>query len=78
MPTVLRVEGYRFFFFSNERQEPPHIHVAKAGNYAKFWLDPVSFAWNRGFRRNEVTRLHEIIRENVDSLLRSWNEYFSN
>ncbi|MGH9555331.1 MAG: DUF4160 domain-containing protein [Terriglobales bacterium] len=78
MPTVLRVEGYRFFFFSNERQEPPHIHVAKAENYAKFWLDPVSLAWNRGFRRNEVTALQESVRENRDLLLRAWNEYFSN
>ncbi len=27
MPTVLRVGRFRFYFFSNERQEPPHIHV---------------------------------------------------
>lgn len=31
MPTVLRVGRYRFFFFSNEGQELPHIHV-KAGS----------------------------------------------
>ncbi len=30
MPSVLRVAGYRFFFFSNERQEPAHIHVERA------------------------------------------------
>src|SRR3989442_1801226 len=30
MPTLLRVEGFRFFFFSNEGQEPPHVHVSKA------------------------------------------------
>ena len=27
MPSVLRVSGFRFFFFSNEGNEPPHIHV---------------------------------------------------
>jgi len=26
MPTLLLVEGYRFYFFSDERQEPPHVH----------------------------------------------------
>ncbi|MCK4624971.1 MAG: DUF4160 domain-containing protein [Phycisphaerae bacterium] len=29
MPTVLRKSGYRFFFFSLEGFEPPHIHVEK-------------------------------------------------
>ena len=27
MPTVLNIRGYRFFFFSMEGSEPPHIHV---------------------------------------------------
>jgi hypothetical protein len=29
MPAVLRIKGYRFFFFSNEGNEPIHIHVEK-------------------------------------------------
>lgn len=33
MPTVLRVAGYRFFF-SNEGNEPPHIHVEHDEAYA--------------------------------------------
>jgi len=39
MPTVLRVHGHRFFFFSNEGREQPHIHIATAEKYAKFWLN---------------------------------------
>jgi hypothetical protein len=27
MPTVLTVKGFRFFFFSLEGNEPPHIHI---------------------------------------------------
>jgi len=34
-------DGYRFFFFSNEGTEPPHIHVERGDGYAKFWLEPV-------------------------------------
>lgn len=41
MPTVLKIGGYRFFFYSNEGNEPPHIHVEKSDSLAKFWLDPV-------------------------------------
>ena len=48
MPTVLLIKGYRFFFFSNERNEPIHIHIEKAEKYAKFWIDPLFVAINYG------------------------------
>ena len=41
MPTVLRVGAYRFFFYSADAGEPPHIHVGRDDNVAKFWLDPL-------------------------------------
>ena len=42
MPVVLRVNGYKFFFYEADvANEPPHVHVTKEGNEAKFWLDPV-------------------------------------
>ena len=39
MPTILLIAGWRFFFYSNESQEPMHIHVQKADCEAKFWID---------------------------------------
>src|SRR5258708_4053139 len=36
----LLVRRMRFFFFSNEGNEPPHIHIEDGDGYAKFWLDP--------------------------------------
>ena len=42
MPTVLRISGFRFFFYSLEGSEPPHIHVEHGGSVAKFWLNPVA------------------------------------
>jgi hypothetical protein len=53
MPEVLRLRGFRFFFFSREGTEPPHIHVERGDEYAKYWLQPVSLAENRGFRDHE-------------------------
>jgi hypothetical protein len=61
-PLYLRVRGYRFFFFSLEALDPPHIHVAHAGRYAKFWLEPVSVANVRGFRGHEMTEIRDIVR----------------
>jgi hypothetical protein len=41
MPTVLRISGFRFFFYSLEGSEPRPIHVEYGDSIAKFWLDPV-------------------------------------
>jgi hypothetical protein len=59
MPEVLRVRGFRFFFFSREGHEPGHIHVEQAERYAKFWLDPIELVESRGFHSSELRELHD-------------------
>ena len=76
MPTVLRIGRFRFFFFSNESQEPPHIHVKSSEDEAKFWLDPLSLAANYGFKGKELTRIRAIIEEHRETLLETWHEHF--
>jgi hypothetical protein len=76
MPTVLRIGRYRFYFFSNERQEPPHIHVKAAENQAKFWLKPTQLASNYGFSSRELNELERLVEQNESFLLEVWNEYF--
>lgn len=76
MPTVLRVAGYRFFFFSLEGTEPPHIHVEQAERYAKFWLTPVALVHSRGFRTDEISEILGIVRENCKLFLERWHEHF--
>ena len=52
MPVVLRVNGYKFFFYEADVVgEPPYIHVTKEGNEAKYWLDPVKAAREGRFRK---------------------------
>jgi hypothetical protein len=77
MPAILRVHGYRFFFYSLEGREPPHIHAAHDGNYAKFWLESVELAENRGFRGHELTEIRHIVIEHQDFFSEMWDEYFS-
>ncbi len=76
MPTVLRWNGYRFYFFSNEGQEPPHIHIDKAENTVKFWLSPVSVARNIGFGGRELALLEAKVLEERERFIGAWNEYF--
>ena len=77
MPTVYRSGPYRFYFYSSDRDEPPHVHVARDDNLAKFWLEPVRLAWSRGFPTVELRRIEDIVRENVTELLEAWNAFFA-
>jgi hypothetical protein len=77
MPTVLRSGPYRFFFYAGDRGEPPHIHIERDDNQAKFWLDPIRLQMSAGFTSKEINRIHRIVKENQAQLLRNWDEYFN-
>jgi hypothetical protein len=36
----MNINGFRFFFYSAEGDEPPHIHVSKGEGDGKIWLEP--------------------------------------
>lgn len=77
MPTVLRIKGFRFFFFSLENNEPPHIHVEHGSKVAKLWLDPINLASSTGFRSHELTKLRALVVEHRNVFLEKWYEHFS-
>ncbi len=77
MPTVLKIEGYRFFFYSNERQEPAHVHVVKAEKEAKIWLMPLQIAKWSGYTSRELQRIMEIAKEHQQSFIEAWDEHFT-
>lgn len=76
MPTLLRLHGYRFYFYSHEPNEPPHVHVDKAEATAKLWLEPAGFARQRGFRVKERNAILGILEEHREAMLEAWHEYF--
>lgn len=77
MPTVLFIKGYRFFFFSNERNEPIQIHIEKADSYAKFWIDPLFVSVNHGFTSKELREIGELVEKNETLIRNKWDEHFN-
>ena len=76
MPTVLRSGPYRLYFYSHEPNEPPHVHVDRYDQSAKFWIDPVALAVNFGFSRVELGRVEATVIVNQATLLEAWHEFF--
>jgi len=60
MPTVLKTGPYRFYFYAGDRNEPPHVHVERDDNVAKFWIDPVNAAAD--FRGRKSTEFRNLLK----------------
>ena len=76
MPTVYRYKGFRLHFYSNEGHEPPHVHVRRGDDTCKFWLSPVSLAYNDAMSSRELNQLSKLVNERRGELERKWFEYF--
>jgi len=77
MPTVMRSGPYRFFFYSGDGDEPPHVHVQRDNAETKFWLEPIRLQRSHGFAANEINQIEKLITDNHQQLLESWNEFFN-
>jgi len=76
MPTVLRLGGFRFYFYSHEPNEPPHVHVDKGGASAKVWLNRVELARNIGFKPRDLRTILQYVRDNREQLMEAWHDFF--
>lgn len=75
MPTVLRVGRFRFHFYSDERNEPAHIHVRAPEGECKFWLDPIALARNIGLAQHVLNDIERIIIEHHALLKEKYDEF---
>lgn len=79
MPVIHRQDGFKFFFFSNEGnpREPAHVHVRKAENVAKFWLEPeVALSDPYGMTSSELKKVLIIVIDNREAFIGAWHGFF--
>ncbi|MGH7593889.1 MAG: DUF4160 domain-containing protein [Gemmatimonadales bacterium] len=75
-PTVLRVRGYRLFFFSREETRM-HVHIQHAAGEAKVWLSPrIEIAQNHGLSPARLAAAIRLVEEHRDEIRRAWNAHF--
>ena len=78
MPTK-RIGGFLCYFVSYDCVEPPHIHLAKGSSRnapsAKFWLQPLELAINRGLNAGDLRDARRIVEENREMFLEMWDEH---
>ena len=77
MPTVPRVTGFRFYFYSDESSEPPHVHVDAGDAECKFSLSPVALARNRGMSPVDIRKVERLVYEHQMLLLEKYDDFKS-
>jgi hypothetical protein len=77
MPTVLRIGSFRFHFYSDEINEPPHIHVATTDGECKFWLNPIRLARNKRVPSYVIHKIEKLVFEHQDYLMEKYYEFHS-
>ena len=78
MPVIHRDGPYRFYFYMGDGFEPPHVHVKRDNQEAKFWLNPILLAESNRFPAVEINRIARIIEERHDQFMGAWNDSFGN
>jgi hypothetical protein len=78
MPTLLLLHGFRFFFYSNENNEPTHVHVIKGNAYGKIWLEPSTIiVYLISFNKMEIKDINEITITHLEEFTKKWHEHFN-
>ncbi len=79
MPTVLMMNGWRLFFYSDEGNEPMHIHARKGECECKYWIDVENFeiteAWSYNLTPRNKREIRKIILQHLDLIAESWNNH---
>ncbi|MBR3758120.1 MAG: DUF4160 domain-containing protein [Bacteroidaceae bacterium] len=74
-PKFKQEEGFVFRIFSNEEVRM-HIHVVKAENEAKFWLEPqIELAENFGFTNKDLKKITKMVENYGDEFKRLYAEH---
>ncbi|MBR0092813.1 MAG: DUF4160 domain-containing protein [Lachnospiraceae bacterium] len=83
MPNIFTISGYKIYFWSNENNEPIHVHVSKGQptqNATKIWLTRNAgciVAHNRGqIPSKELHELMEFISAQFFYICSEWKKFF--
>lgn len=83
LPSLFMVSGYKVYFWSNENNDPIHVHVSKGkptSNGTKIWLTKTGgciLASNgSGISKRELNELMEFISAQFFLICAEWKKFF--
>lgn len=84
MPSLFRVGSYLVYFWSNENNEPIHVHIAQgkpAANATKVWLTKAGGCIldnnNAKIPEHDINKILGLISAQFFWICSAWKEHFS-
>ncbi|AKV95058.1 MULTISPECIES: DUF4160 domain-containing protein [unclassified Marinobacter] len=74
MPTLLYLNGFKFFFYANDHW-PAHVHVLKGERWAKIQLSDLKVV-HSSLKHQELRACLGIIESHRSEFLERWNAWF--
>ncbi|HEX8906737.1 MAG TPA: DUF4160 domain-containing protein [Longimicrobiaceae bacterium] len=74
MPTVLRIGGFAFSFYSADH-DPPHVHVRYGGTLCRIDLSTLLMK-NISMKTSDAARALRLTVEHHEELLAAWSAHF--
>ena len=75
MPTLLIVNGFRFFFYANEH-EPKHVHIIKGDDFVKIDLQTLKVSQNY-MKPMDLKQALLLVETHRQQFERQWDEHFN-
>lgn len=82
MPSIFEVCGYKIYFWSNENNEPIHIHISKgkpSSNSTKIWLTKrggcIVANNNSRISNKDLNTLMEVVTSNYFFIVAQWKKF---
>ena len=77
MSSLFTVDGYKVYFWSNEGNEPIHVHIEANGKKAKIALEPeVCLVYNHGLKEQELKKALDTCRTYREDFIAEWHKRF--
>ena len=84
MPSIFRILGYNIYFWSNETNEPLHVHICKGEpheNNTKIWINHngetiVSYHNVREINNKDLNKVLQAIKSNIQLIQDKWLGHF--
>ena len=64
------------YLYSEEGDEPVHVHVERDDNLAKFWVQPVKLASAGDFGMAELRKIERLVIQHQAAIIQKWHEHF--
>lgn len=84
MPNLFTILGYKVYFWSNENDEPIHVHISKgipSKNAAKIWLTRnggcILESNPERIPRKDLSELLEIVQAQFFMICAAWKKHFN-